>query len=128
MASYIIAIYITIFIIAGTIIRNIGDGYDSTEKKVAVSTISVLVATVFSAIIAPATTNYTYEPVDRNNCEFAKTSETLFVECGSFDVTTSRHYIYENYTDSTKVGVYYEKEHNDLMGHVYTSLSLKRKE
>jgi uncharacterized membrane protein len=62
---------------------------------------------LFFVITTGQTERYKKVKVDRATCEFARTSKTLFVECGGgFKAETRNHYLYENYKDSTKVGVY----------------------
>ena len=62
---------------------------------------------LFFIITTGQTEKYKKVEVDRETCEFAKTQKTLFVECeGGLKAETRNHYLYENYEDSTKVGVY----------------------
>lgn len=85
--------------------------YEQYYGDVMPTTLGVMLFSViyilFFMITTGETEKYKKVEVDRKTCEFAKTPKTLFVECeGGLKAKTRNHYLYENYEDSTKVGVY----------------------
>jgi hypothetical protein len=80
--------------------------FDEVPKTLGVILFALLYM-LFLIISTAKTEVYKEVEVDRTTCEFARTPKTLFVECeGGFKAETKSHYLYENYGDSTKVGVY----------------------
>lgn len=58
-------------------------------------------------LLSMLTGRHTKKGVDYSTCEFAKTSKHLYAECeNGVMANTKSRYVYENYKDSTKVGVY----------------------
>jgi len=80
--------------------------FDEMSKALGVVLFALLYI-LFLVISTAETEAYKKVEVNRTACEFTRTSKTLFVECeGGFKAETKSHYLYENYGDSTKVGVY----------------------
>jgi hypothetical protein len=95
-----------IFLLISPLVIHFYFDEDRSIRMLGVLMFALLYALFFIAATGQ-TQDYKKVKVDRTTCEFARTSKTLFVECeGSFKAETRNHYLYENYRDSTKVGVY----------------------
>ena len=98
------------FIIAPAVISLFGidhSKYNSGERVFGTWFASLVGYSLTFLVVSMITGEYQYKEVDYSSCQFAQTDTKTFVECtGGVEVSTDAHYIYENYGDSTKVGVY----------------------
>lgn len=127
MELYVILGAATIVVATGFLISGVEDGYESTSKEVAVGLAGTFCLFMFLILSGVLTKRVVPTEIDHSKCEFAKTSETVFAECGEFQTKTTNHFIYENYRDSSKVGAYKVEVVNDLTGVDRVYLELKKK-
>lgn len=67
----------------------------------------------------------TYDKVETESCEIARTDSKVFVDCGDLQTTTSNHYVYENLGKTSKVEIYRAEEKN-VFGTEDIYLEIKR--
>ena len=127
MHLYVYAVIAAILFLTGYLLSQIENGYDADSKRIATVLLGAAIAVLFVLGTALFTEQKTFDKIDRSECEFAQTSETLFVECRGFETQTTNHFIYENHKDTSKVGIYKVTLENDALGETGHYLGIKRK-